>query len=126
MREGVESGGQRAAIGERNAVVLNSLHLNTLAIDELFDLVDYFAHWRTRSGLASVWRWRREAVGGRRNGMSEAVRRSDAANTGRKQTQLRFPLSVRDERALQGCVNVRWSRTLNPKGFCFLRLADCF
>jgi len=36
--------------------------------------------------------------------MSEAVRRSGAANTGRKQTRLRFPLSVRDERALQGCV----------------------
>jgi len=36
--------------------------------------------------------------------MSEAARRSDAANARRKPTRLRFPLSVRDERALQGCV----------------------
>ncbi len=35
--------------------------------------------------------------------MSEAVRRSGAANVRRKRTRLRFPLFVRDERALHGC-----------------------
>lgn len=35
--------------------------------------------------------------------MSEAVRRSDAANDRRKRPRLRFFLSVRDERALHGC-----------------------
>ena len=35
--------------------------------------------------------------------MSEAVRRSGAANDRRKQTRLRFLLSVRDERTLHGC-----------------------
>ena len=39
---------------------------------------------------ASVWRWRREAAGGRRNGVNEAVRRSDDANDRRKRTRLRF------------------------------------
>ena len=37
----------------------------------------------------------------------------------RKQTRLRFSLSVRDERALQGLWNARWSGTLNPKDFAF-------
>jgi hypothetical protein len=36
--------------------------------------------------------------------MSEAVRRSDAAEDRRKQARLRSHLFVRDERALQGCV----------------------
>jgi len=27
-------------------------------------VVNYFTHWRTRSCYASVWRWRREAMGG--------------------------------------------------------------
>lgn len=35
--------------------------------------------------------------------MSEAVRRSGAANDRRKRARLRFPLPVRDERALHGC-----------------------
>jgi hypothetical protein len=34
-------------------------------------------------------------------------------------------LFVRDERALRGA-NVRWSRTLTPKGFYFLGWADGF
>jgi len=47
---------------------------------------------------ASVWHWRREVVGGRRNGMSEAVRRSDAANDGRKRARLRLSFPARRAR----------------------------
>lgn len=43
---------------------------------------------------ASVWHWRREAVVDARNGMSEAARRSDAANARRKK-----PAGRCDERA---------------------------
>ena len=57
--------------------------------------------------------------------MSEAVRRSGAANARRKRTRLRFLLSVRDERALHGCERALVADA-EPKGFCFLAWADCF
>jgi hypothetical protein len=57
--------------------------------------------------------------------MSEAARRSGAANDRRKRTRLHFLPVVRDERALHG-----YERALvadvEPKGFRFLGLADCF
>jgi len=67
---------------------------------------------------ASVWRWRRKAAGGRRNGMSEAVRRSGAASARRKRARLRFSSSVRDERALHGCERALVA-DIEPKGFAF-------
>jgi hypothetical protein len=36
-----------------------------------------------------------------------------------------FPLSVRDERALHDCERALVA-DIEPKGFCFLGLADCF
>ena len=57
--------------------------------------------------------------------MSEAVRRSGAANDRRKRTRLRFSLPVRDERALHGCEHALVADA-EPKGICFLGLADCF
>jgi hypothetical protein len=72
---------------------------------------------------ASVWRWRRKAAGGRRNGLSEVVRRSDAANDRRKRTRLRFLPIVRDERALHGCERALVV-DVKPQGSCFFRMAD--
>ena len=37
--EGVETGGQHAAIGERNAAVLNRLHLHPFAVNKFFAMV---------------------------------------------------------------------------------------
>jgi hypothetical protein len=66
-------------------------------------LLDCFVCWRNCSCYASVWHWQRKAAGGRRNGVSEAVRQSGAANDRWKQARLRFFVFVRDERALHGC-----------------------
>ncbi len=57
--------------------------------------------------------------------MSEAVRRSGAANDRLKRTRLRFPLFVRDERALHGCER-ELVADVEPKGFCFLGWQICF
>ena len=54
--------------------------------------------------------------------MSEAVRRSGAANVRRKRTRLRFPLSSATS-ARYTAVNARWSRTLNQRLLLF-RMAD--
>jgi len=63
------------------------------------------------------------AVSGRRRGgtaMSEAAVPEPATpSSRRKQTRLRFSLSVRRRARVTGLWNARWSGTLNPKDFAF-------
>ena len=79
----------------------------------------YTIRLANRCCYASVWCWRRKAAGGWRNGVSEAMRRSGAANARRKRTRLRFSLCLSATSARYTAVNARWSRTLNPKAFAF-------